>query len=192
MGNLVRSYFEFGAHVDISPIGCGTPLYSTTMTLSKSFILLLTFMLDFSSGLPCICQVVIAWVFLALLSLMSASLTLIISHIAWYCLMSSQAEPFYIYFAAWFSIFLLGGEFPLSVVIVHMFPWIEHRYVPLLGTSWFVPWHSSPPTFVTIKHFYSFSRFSKYLKKSKKTKKQKAGQERMLSLVVVKSCCLWT
>ena len=79
--------------------------------------------------------------------------------------------------------FLLGGDFPPSVVILHMFPCIEHRYVPLLGTSLFDPWHSSPPIFVTIKHFYSFSRFSKYLKKfKKKSKKQKAGHEKMLSL----------
>ena len=70
--------------------------------------------------------------------------------------------------------FLLGGDFPSSVVILHMFPCIEHRYVPLLGTSLFSPWHLSPPRLVTIKHFYSFSSFSKYLKKSKKIKKPKS------------------
>ena len=87
---------------------------STSMTLSKSFILLLTFMLVLSLGLPCICQVVIAllWVFLAFLSLMSDSLTLIISHIAQGCLMSSQEEPFSISFAAWFPIFYREGTFP--------------------------------------------------------------------------------
>ena len=60
MGTLVRSWFSFGAHADISPLGCGSPLYITAMTLSKRFIFLLTFMLAFSLGLPCICQVVIA------------------------------------------------------------------------------------------------------------------------------------
>ena len=70
--------------------------------------------------------------------------------------------------------FLPGGDFPPSVVILHMFPCIEHRYVPLLGTSLFSCGHSSPPRLVTIKHFYSFSSFSKYLKKSKKLKNQKA------------------
>ena len=126
-------------------------------------------------GLPCICKVVIAlsWVLLSLLRLMLTSLTLIIGHIAWACLVSSQAEPFYISFAAWFPIFLPGRDFPSSVVILHMFPCIENRYVPLLGTSLFSPWHSSPPRFVTLKHFYSFSSFSKYLKKSEKIKKPK-------------------
>ena len=33
--------------------------------------------------------------------------------------------------------FLLGGDFPPSVDILHMCPCIEHRYVPLLGTSLF-------------------------------------------------------
>ena len=176
MGTLVRSCFSFCSHADISPLGCGSPLYSTAMTLNKIFILLLNFMLVIPPGLPCICQVVIAlsWVLLTLLSLMSAFLTLIINHIAWACLMSNKAEPFYISFVAWFPICLPRGDFPLSVVILHMFPCIEHRYVPLLGTIFFAPWHLSPPRFVTIKHFYSFSNFSKYFKKSKKIKKPKS------------------
>ena len=33
--------------------------------------------------------------------------------------------------------FLSGGDFPPSVDILHMYPCIEHRYVPLLGTSLF-------------------------------------------------------
>ena len=33
--------------------------------------------------------------------------------------------------------FLPGGDIPSSVIILHMFPYIEHRYVPLLGTSLF-------------------------------------------------------
>ena len=162
--------------------------------LTCIFILLLNFMLAIPLGLPFICQVVIAlsWVFLDLLSLTPASLTLIIIHRAWACLMSRHAESFYISFAAWFTIFLPGGDFPLSVIILHMFPCIEHRYVPLLGTSLFSPWHSSPPRFVTIKHFYYFSSFSKYPKNSKKikNKNQKSGQEKMLSLAEVESCCL--
>ena len=32
---------------------------------------------------------------------------------------------------------LLGGDFPPIVDILHMYPCIEHRYVPLLGTSLF-------------------------------------------------------
>ena len=147
MGALVSSFFSFGAHADISLLECGSPLYSTTMTLSKKFILLLNFILAISPWLPCVCQVVnvVSWVFLALLSLMPASLTLIISHIAQSCLMSSQAEPFYISFAAWFPIFYWEGTFPrvslyctCSLALsIGMFRCLELVCFPL--------WHSSPP-----------------------------------------------
>ena len=151
MGTLVSSCFAFSSHANIFPLGWGSPLYSTTMNLRKSLILLLIFFAGLFPRTP-LCQVVIAlsWVFISLLILMLASLTLIISHIAWACLMSRQTNPFYISFTGWFSIFLLGGDLPLSVVIMYMFPCIEHRYVPLPGNSLFVPWHSSPPGFVTV------------------------------------------
>ena len=45
MGALVSSYFAFGAHADIFPLGCGSPLYSIAMTLSKTLILLLIVLL---------------------------------------------------------------------------------------------------------------------------------------------------
>ena len=35
--------------------------------------------------------------------------------------------------------FLPGGDFPSSIIILHMCPSIEHRYVLLLGTSLFSP-----------------------------------------------------
>ena len=52
MGTLVRSCIAFGAHTDISPLGCGSHLYSIAMSLSKSLILILKFMLAFSLGTP--------------------------------------------------------------------------------------------------------------------------------------------
>ena len=138
MGTLVSTLCAFGAHADIFSLGCGSLLYSTTMTFHKSLILLLIFCWPISLRTPS-CQVVnaLSWAFPALLSLMPASLTLRFSHIAQACLMSSHAEPFYISFVAWFP-FLPGGDFPSSVNILHMYPCIEHRYVPLLGTSLFV------------------------------------------------------
>ena len=42
--------------------------------------------------------------------------------------------------------FLPRGDLPSSVIILHIFPCIEHRYVPLLGTSLFSPGHSFPPS----------------------------------------------
>ena len=56
--------------------------------------------------------------------------------------------------------FLLGGDFPPSVIILHMCPCIEHRYVPLLGTSLFTYMTVVSSQYVTIKQFYSFSSFS--------------------------------
>ena len=67
---------------------------------------------------------------------MLAPLTLRFSHIARACLMSSHAEPF-IYILRSLIPFLPGGDFPSSADILHMYPCIEHRYVPLLGTSLF-------------------------------------------------------
>ena len=161
MGTLVSSLIEFGAHADISPLGCGSPLYSTAMTFRKSLILLLIFCWPISLRTP-LCQVVIAlsWYFPTLLSLMSASLTLSFRHIARACLMSSHAEPSFISFAAWFHI-LPGGDFPPSVTILHMYPCIEHRYVPLLGTSLFSLMTLFSSYFVTIKLVYSFFKLFK-------------------------------
>ena len=146
MGALVSSYFAFGAHADIFPLGCGSPLYSIAMTLRKSLILLLIFLLAFFPRNP-LCQVVISlsWVFLSLLSLMPTSLTLIIRYIAWSCLMSSHAEPFYISFAAWFRIFTRRGlspecHYPTRVLAlsIGMFHCLELVCFPI--------WHSSPPS----------------------------------------------
>ena len=140
MGTLVRSYFSFGSHVDISLLGWGIPLYSTAMTLHKSIILLLIFFASLFPTNP-LCQVVIAlsWVFLALLSLMSASLTLIIIHIARACLMSIQTKSFYISFVAWFPIFYREGTFPRGslsytcflALSIGMFHCLELVFLPL-------------------------------------------------------------
>ena len=54
---------------------------------------------------------------------------------------------------------LSAGDFPSSVSILHMCHCIEHRYVPLLGTSLFAPMTLVSSQSVTIKQFYSFSSF---------------------------------
>ena len=70
------------------------------------------------------------------------------------------------------------GDFPSSVVILHTCPCIKHRYVPLLGTSLFSPWHSSPPRFVAIKNFYFFKLFKTSEKVQKiKTPKSQTGKD---------------
>ena len=55
--------------------------------------------------------------------------------------------------------FLPGGDFPPSVDILHMYPCIEHRYVPLLGNNLFSPMTLLSSQSVTIKLFYYFSSF---------------------------------
>ena len=52
MGTLVSALFAFGSHANIFPLWCGSPLYIIAMTLHKSLILLLIFLLAFSPGLP--------------------------------------------------------------------------------------------------------------------------------------------
>ena len=104
---------------------------------------------------------------------MPASLTLIISHIAWSCLMSSQEDPFYISFTASFPIFYQEGTFPWVSLSCTYFLALSIGMFHYLELVCLLPWYSSPPRFVTIKNFYYFSSFSKYLKKSKKIKKPK-------------------
>ena len=80
------------------------------------------------------------------------------------------------------SLFLLGGDFPPSVAILHMYPCIEHRYVPLLGTSLFAHYDTRLLLVCNYKVVLFFFKLFKYLKKSKKKlKNQKARQGKMLS-----------
>ena len=80
------------------------------------------------------------------------------------------------------SLFLPGGDFPLSVAILHMYPCIENRYVPLLGTSFFAHYDSHILLVCNYKAVLLFFKLFKYLKKSKKIKKnQKVEQGKMLS-----------
>ena len=139
-----------------SPLGCGSLLYSTSMTFRKSLILLLIFCWPISPRTPS-CQVVnaLSWDFPALLSFMLVPLTLHFSHIAWACLMYSHAEPFFISFAAWFP-FYWEGIFPrvsisyscilaLSIGMFHCLELVCFPYMTLVSSY-----------FVTIKLVYSF------------------------------------
>ena len=65
-------------------------------------------------------------------------------------------------------LFLSGGEFPPSVTILHMDPCIEHRYVPLLGTSLFFHYDTRLLLVCNYKAVLFFFKLFKYLKKSKK------------------------
>ena len=71
------------------------------------------------------------------------------------------------------SLFLPRGDFPPSVSILHMYPCIEHRYVPLLGTSLFSHYDTRLLLVCNYKAILFFFKLFKYLKKSKKIKKPK-------------------
>ena len=121
---------------------------------------------------------------------MPAPLTLRFSHIARACLMSIHAEPF-IYILRSLMPFLPGGDFPPSVNILHMYPCIEHRYVPLLGTSLFSLNDTRLLLVCNYKaSLFFFQAFQITEKDQKNLKNQKAGREKMLSLVAVESCLL--
>ena len=106
-------YFHLVPMLTFCPLGCGSLLYSISMTFRKSLILLLIFCWPISLRTP-LCQVVsaLSWAFPTLLSLTPASLTLSFIHIARAYLMSSHVEPFCISFAAWFPIFIGRGLSP--------------------------------------------------------------------------------
>ena len=160
MGTLVSALFSFGANADVSPLGCGSPLYSISMTFSKRLILLLILCWPWTppDSLVSSCGCIIMR-FACLIELYADSPDIAFQP---YSLSLSHVQPsraiLYI-FCNLIPHFLPGGDFPPSVVILHMCPCIEHRYVPLLGTSLLVPWHSSPPRFVLESTFILFQYF---------------------------------
>ena len=84
------------------------------------------------------------------------------------------------------------GNIPPSVLIMHVLPCIEHRHVPLLGTSFL-----APDTCLLLDLYYKallnfFKVFKISEKVAKNKKNQKSRQEKMLSLVAVESCRLRT
>ena len=93
---------------------------------------------------------------LALSSFMLAPRFRVISHIAPARLNPSEVEPFM--YPLHLDHPLLGGDLPQSVIILHILPCIEHRYVPLLETS-FIAHASRLLLTMYYKHFYSFSSF---------------------------------
>ena len=128
---------------------------------------------------------------LSYLSFMRAPLTLRFSHIGRACLMSSHAEPFFFHHSL--IPFLPGGDFPPSVNILHMYPCIEHRYVPLLGTSLF----SLNDTHLLLVcnpkaslFFFQAFQITEKVQKNKKTKI--LDKERCYLLAAVESCRLRT
>ena len=137
MGTLVSALFAFGAHAVSPLLGLGVRCIVLPWHFARASYSSWSYAGLFPSGLP-LCQVVnaLSWAFPALLSFMPAPLTLRFSYIARACLISSHARAIF-YILHSLIPFLPGEDFPPSVDILHMYPCIEHRYVPLLGISLF-------------------------------------------------------
>ena len=74
--------------------------------------------------------------FACLIELYSSSLDIAYSAI-YLELVSCLAMQSHLLYTSQLVSLLSVGDFPPSVYILHMYPCIEHRYVPLLGTSLF-------------------------------------------------------
>ena len=130
--------FAFGAHVDIAPLGLGSPLYSRHVLEQELHTPLELYVGILPEGIPCISSCnFISYILLALLRFMPTPCFIFISHVAWACLNPSQADPFT--YPLQLDHPLPGGDPLPSVLILRILPCIEHRYVPLLGTSFISP-----------------------------------------------------
>ena len=121
-----------------------SPLYSTAMSLCKSLILLLIFFVGLcpQDSLMSSCNCI----FMSFSCLIEPYVGFLNFECQPYSpILSSHAEPFCISFAAWFPILTGRGLSPECRYPTHV-SCIEHRYVPLLGTSLFSHWHSSSPS----------------------------------------------
>ena len=102
-------------------------------------------------------------------------------------------QSHFIYHLQLDSLFLPGGDFPPSVAILHMYPCIEYRYVPLLRTSLFSHYDTRFLLVYKYKAVLFFFKLFKYLKKSKQNQKtKKPDKERCYLLEAIESCCLRT
>ena len=135
------------------------PFYSITMNLRKSLILLLIFLLALflQDSLMSSCNCII----MSFACLIEPYANFPDFDYQLYSPSLSHVQPCraILYILCSLIPFLPKGDFPPSVDILHTYPCIEHRYVPLLGTSLFSPMTLVSSYSVTINQFYSFSSF---------------------------------
>ena len=159
MGTLVSALFAFGSHADIWCLRVWESIVQYFDEISEEphtpLDLLLAYFPQESLMSSCNC---IIMSFVCLIELYAGfpdiefqPYSLSLSHV--------QLCKAILYILCSLIPFLPGGDFPLSVAILHVYPCIEHRYVLLLGTSLFVPMTLVSSQFVTIKQFYYFSSF---------------------------------
>ena len=159
MGTLVSALFAFGAHADGFSFRVWESVVQYCHDISQEphtpLDLILAYFPQDSLMSSCIC---IRMNFACLIELYAGFPEIALQP---YSLSLSHAQPCRAILYILYNLipFLPGGDFPPSVDILHMCPCIEHRYVPLLGTSLFAPMTLISSQSVTLKNFYSFSRF---------------------------------
>ena len=159
MGTLVSTLFAFGAHADVLFLRVWESIIQYFHDISQEphtpLNLLLAYFPQDSLMSSCNC-IIMSFAYLI-------DLYVGFPDIAFkpYRLSLSHVQPCksILYILCSLIPFLPGGDLPPSVDILHMYPCIEHRYVPLLGTSLFSPMTLMSSQSVTIKQFYSFSSF---------------------------------
>ena len=161
MGTLVSTLFEFGAHDNVFSFRVWESVVYYCHDISQEPHTPLDLLLAYSpqDSLMSSCECIIMS-FAYLIELYVGSPDIMFQP---YSLSLSHVQPcraiFYILRSL--ILFLPRGDFPPSVYILHMYPFIEHKYVPLLGTSLFSLMTLVSSQFVTIKLVYSFFKLFK-------------------------------
>ena len=159
MGTLVSTLFAFGAHADVFSFRVWESVVQYCHDILQEphtpLDLLLAYFPQDSLMSSCDC---IIMSFACLIELYSSSLDIVYSTIQTE-LVSCLAMQSHLLYPLQLVSLLSGGDFLPSVDILHMYPCIEHRYVPLLGTSLFSLMTLVSSQSITIKPFYYFSRF---------------------------------
>ena len=159
MGTLVSAFFTFGAHADVSPFRVWESIVQYCHDIQQEPHTPLDLMLDYfpQESLMSSCECIIMS-FSCLIELYPSFPDIVFQP---YSPSLSHVQPCRAIFYIFHSLisFLPRGDFPPSVNILHMHPCIEHRYVPLLGTSFFSFMTLVSSQSVTINPFYSFSSF---------------------------------
>ena len=160
MGTLVSTLFSFGAHADVLSFRVWESIVQYYHDISQephTLDLMMAYSPQDSPMSSCECIIMI---FSCLIELYASFLDIVFQP---YSPSLSHVYPYraILYILHSLFPFLPVGDFPSSVDILHMYPCIEHRYVPLLGTSLFSLMTLVSSQFVTIKLVYSFFKLFK-------------------------------
>ena len=161
MGTLVSTLFAFGSHDEVFSFRVWQSIVQYFHDISQEPHMPLDLLLAYfpQDSLMSSCECIIMS-FSCFIELCSSSLDIAYSAIQLE-IVSCLAMQIHLLYPSQLVSLLPGGDFPQSVDILHMYPCIKHRYVPLLGTSLFSLMTLVSSQFVTIKLVYSFFKLFK-------------------------------